>query len=249
MPKLVKELDDACAPLIDAADAVGGRVWILSEYGHCDVSRAVYLNRALREAGLLSVRLGPFGEQLETYLSRAFAVCDHQVAHVYVRDPGDIPRVRDVLIGVPGVAKLLIGDARSEIGLRHERSGEIVALSDRDAWFAYPFWLDDRLAPDYARTVAIHHKPGYDPCELFVDPAIRFPMLSIGRRLIQKKLGFRMKMDVIPLDASMIRGSHGLIAANEQDGPLLACDGDKPNGTLPMWSVRDRVLEALGLPE
>src|SRR5207249_1382875 len=92
MPKLVRELDDACEPLLDVAKSTGARVWVVSEYGHCQVSRTVYPNRALREAGLLSVRLGPFGEQLDTFTSRAFAVCDHQLAHVYVHDPADAPK-------------------------------------------------------------------------------------------------------------------------------------------------------------
>ena len=92
MAKAVRELDDACAPLLDAAAEAGARVWVVSEYGHCDVTRPVYLNRALRTAGLLAVRRGPFGEQLDTFQSRAFAVCDHQVAHVYVRDADDVPR-------------------------------------------------------------------------------------------------------------------------------------------------------------
>src|SRR5581483_4499796 len=99
MPRLVRELDDACAPLLDTAREVGARVWVVSEYGHCDVSRPVYLNRSLRQAEFLRVRLGPFGEQLDTFASRAFAVCDHQLAHVYVRDPADVPRVRDLLAG------------------------------------------------------------------------------------------------------------------------------------------------------
>lgn len=247
MPKLVMELDDACASLLDVAATIGARVWIVSEYGHCDVSRPVYLNRALREAGLLTVRRGPFGEQLETYLSRAFAVGDHQVAHVYVGDAADIPRTRDVLATLPGVARVLAGEERAGIGLRHERAGEWVVLSDRDAWFAYPFWLDDREAPDYARTVAIHHKPGYDPCELFLDPALRFPKLRIARRLLQKAIGFRMKMDVIPLDASIVKGSHGLIAADPKDGPLFVGDGERPGDVVPMTSVRDAVLRALDL--
>jgi len=247
MPKLVRELDDACAPLLDAATAIGARVWVVSEYGHCDVTRPVHLNRALREAGLLTVRGSPFGEQLETYLSRAFAVCDHQVAHVYVRDPVDIPRARDLLATLPGVARVLAGEERAEVGLRHERAGELVVLSDHDAWFAYPFWLDDRLAPDYARTVAIHHKPGYDPCELFFDPALSFPKLRVARRLLQKKLGFRMKMDVTPLDASLVKGSHGLVAADPHDGPLLVGDGERPGDTMPMTAVRDAVLRALDL--
>jgi hypothetical protein len=123
----------------------------------------------------------------------------------------------------------------------------LVVLAERDAWFAYPFWLDDRVAPDYARAVAIHHKPGYDPCELFIDPAIRFPKWRLARRLLQKKLGFRMTMDVVPLDASIVRGSHGLAAAEPNDGPLLVADGPRPEGALPMTALRDRVLEAMDL--
>ena len=187
MAKCVKELDDAVAPILDAAAKWGTQVWVVSEYGHCDVTRPVYPNRVLRTAGLLEVRPGPFGEQLDLYGSRAFAVCDHQIAHVYVQDPADIPRVRDVLAPVPGVGRVLARDERAEVRLDHPRSGEIVLLSDRDAWFAYPFWLDDAVAPDYARCVAIHHKPGFDPCELFFDPKLRAPKLHAGRRLVAKE--------------------------------------------------------------
>ncbi|HVL11797.1 MAG TPA: alkaline phosphatase family protein, partial [Gemmata sp.] len=137
MPRCLKELDDACAPLLDAAKAVGAKVWVVSEYGHCDVTTPVYLNRELRKVGLLEVRRGPFGEQLDLYGSRAFAVVDHQLAHVYVRDPADVPRVRDVLAPVVGVAKVFAGEERAAIGLDHERSGELVLLSRPDAWFAY----------------------------------------------------------------------------------------------------------------
>lgn len=247
MPRLVKQLDDACEPLLAAAKKAGARVWVVSEYGHCDVSKPVYLNRVLRAAGLLAVRKGPFGEQLETYQSRAFAVCDHQVAHVYVRDAADISRTKDLLTTLPGVARVLAGEERAEVSLRHERAGELIVLSERDAWFAYPFWLDDALAPDYARAVAIHHKPGYDPCELFLDPAIRLPKLKLARKLLSKKLGFRMTMDVVPLDATLVKGSHGLIATDPLDGPLFVGDGEKPEGVLAMTSIRDRVLWALGL--
>jgi predicted AlkP superfamily pyrophosphatase or phosphodiesterase len=248
MARHVRDLDDACAPLLDAAKSAGARVWVVSEYGHCDVTRPVYLNRALREAGLLAVRHGPFGEALDTFASRAFAVCDHQLAHVYVRHPADIDRVRDLLTGVPGVARVLAREERGEFGLRHPRSGELIALAARDAWFAYPFWLDDRLAPDYARTVAIHHKPGYDPCELFFDPALRFPKLRVARRLAQKALGFRMKLDVVPLNASVVRGSHGLPAADPLDRPLLIGDGPHPGDDLPLTAVHGLVLGALGEP-
>lgn len=247
MAECVRQLDDACDPLLAAATKRGADVWVVSEYGHCDVSRPVYPNSVLRAAGLLAVRGGPFGEQLDPYGSRAFAVVDHQLAHVYVADPADIPRVRDVLAAVPGVAKVLAGDERAEVGLVHDRSGELVLLSDRDAWFAYPFWLDDAAAPDYARAVAIHHKPGYDPCELFFDPKFRVPKLHAARRLLQKKLGFRTTFDVVPLDAAVVKGSHGLPAADPRDGAMLIGRGPKPAGDLAMTGVRDLILAALGL--
>jgi predicted AlkP superfamily pyrophosphatase or phosphodiesterase len=247
LAKCLKELDDAAAPLLDAAEQVGARVWLVSEYGHCDVTRPVEPNRVLRRAGLLEVRPGPFGEQLDLYASRAFAVVDHQLAHVYVRDPADVPRVRDVLAPVPGVAKVLAGDERAAIHLDHERSGELVLLAEPDAWFANPFWLDDRHAPDYARAVAIHHKPGFDPCELFFDPRLWFPKLHAARRLLQKKLGFRTTMDVVPLDATVVRGSHGLAATDPTDKPVLVGHGPHPGPTVPMTEVKELLLTALGL--
>jgi len=245
LPRLVQELDDACAPLLDQARASGARVWVVSEYGHCDVTRAVEPNRILRKAGLLGVRPGPFGEIFDPFTSRAFAVCDHQVAHIYIKDPQDIPRVHDLLAGEPGVARLFSGHGRHEVGLDHPRSGEIVALSEPDAWFAYPFWLDDRLAPDYARTVDIHRKPGYDPCELFLDPAIKIPQIRLARRLLAKKLGFRTLFDLIPLDPSLVKGSHGLRAAQSEDRPILIGDGLDPASSLETTDVHRLLLEAL----
>jgi predicted AlkP superfamily pyrophosphatase or phosphodiesterase len=250
MPRLVRELDDACVPLLEAAKTAGARVWVVSEYGHVSVRRAVQPNRALRQAGLLAVRPGPFGEILETFESRAFAVCDHQLAHVYVNDPADVPRVRDLIAGLPGVARVLGGEERAELDLNHPRTGELVALSEPDAWFAYPFWLDDRQAPDFARTVDIHRKPGYDPCELFFDPKLWWPKGRAALRLVQKLLGFRYRMDVVPLDAMLVKGSHGLRATNPADQPLLLGDGPAPaSEEVPMTAVRDLVLQALDLAE
>jgi predicted AlkP superfamily pyrophosphatase or phosphodiesterase len=249
MARHVKDLDDACAPLLDAAKEIGAQVWVVSEYGHCDVSQPIYLNRALRTAGLLEVRDGPFGEQLDLYGSRAFAVVDHQLAHVYVRNADDLARVCGLLAAIPGVAKVYAGEERAEIGLNHPRSGELVVLSEPTAWFAYPFWLDDARAPDYARAVAIHHKPGFDPCELFFDPALWFPKLHTARRLIQKKLGFRTIFDVVPLDARIVRGSHGLAAANPLDRPILIGHGPNPGASVPMTDVKQLLLTALGLPD
>lgn len=228
MPRLVGELDRACEPLLDAAKTAGARVWVVSEYGHVPVRRAVLPNRALRRAGLLAVRPGPFGENLDTFGSRAFAVCDHQLAHVYAAEPADLGQVRELLSGLPGVARVLGGDERAELDLCHPRSGELIALSEPDAWFAYPFWLDDRQAPDYARTVDIHRKPGYDPCELFFDPQRWFPCGRAAARILQKKLGFRALVDVVPLDPALVRGSHGLPTEDPADQPLLIADGPKP---------------------
>jgi predicted AlkP superfamily pyrophosphatase or phosphodiesterase len=246
-PRLLRELDDACLPILDAARSIGARVWVVSEYGHCTVRRAVEPNRVLRRAGLLTARSGPFGEQLDTFTSRAFAVCDHQLAHIYVNDPADVSRVRDEIARLDGVARVLVGEERAEFALDHPRAGDLVALSASDAWFAYPFWLDDRQAPDYARTVNIHAKPGYDPCELFLDPQLLWPRGRVVRRLLQKKLGFRTLFDVIPLDTSLVRGSHGLAAADPMDRPVLIGDGPPPDADSPMPAVHGLLLRALGL--
>lgn len=237
LPRVVRELDEACAPLLDAAGQVGARVWVVNEYAHVQVRQPVLLNRSLRRAGLLAVRPGPFGENLETFHSRAFAVCDHQLAHVYVREAGDVARVREVVQALPGVARVLAGDEREALGLRHPRAGELVALAQPDAWFAYPFWLDDRQAPDYARTVDIHRKPGYDPCELFFDPRLRFPKLRVVRKLAAKKLGFRTLLDVVPLDPSLVKGSHGLPANDPADRPILVGDGPAPPADLAQTDI------------
>jgi len=249
MARLVHELDDACAPICEAAAAVGARVWVVSEYGHADVSRPVLLNRALRESGLLSVRPGPFGEMLDTFGSRALAVCDHQVAHVYLRraDKSLLEQVRGLLACLPGVEHVLAGEERRQVGLDHQRSGELVVLAQRDSWFAYPYWLDDRLAPDFARTVDVHRKPGYDPCELFFDPHLLWPKGRVLRRLVQKRLGFRTLFDVVPLDPGLVRGSHGVAAQHDDDRPVLIGDGEAPpgDGSILMTAVRDLVLRAL----
>lgn len=228
LPRLLQELDTAAGIVLDAAEKVGATVFALSEYGITDVQRPVFLNRILREAGFLTVRDGPFGENLDPFLSRAFAVADHQVAHIYIRNPADIPCVEERLATVRGVGQILGEKEKKEYGLDHPRSGELIALAERDVWFAYPYWLEDSRAPDFARTVDIHRKIGYDPCELFFDPALRYPKLRFLLRLVQKKLGFRTRFDIIPLDPSLVRGSHGLLPSDPQEGPVFLSNGSEP---------------------
>jgi predicted AlkP superfamily pyrophosphatase or phosphodiesterase len=219
--KALGEVDAVCGELFDLARQKDLRVVVLSEYGITEVSDAVHVNRALREAGFLRVREELGLEQLDAGASRAFAVADHQVAHVYVRNPADLPAVRALCEKLEGVERVLDGAGKRAAGLDHERSGELVLVSRADRWFSYYFWLDDARAPDYARTVDIHLKPGYDPVELFIDPKLAFPMLKVGRRLLARKLGFRNLLDVIPLDAKLVKGSHGRLTDRAEDGPLF----------------------------
>ena len=243
-PARVGEADHAAGVVLDAAHEIGAEVVAFSEYGIDPVHRAALPNRALREAGLLAVRDGPFGEALDTFRSRAFAVCDHQIAHVYVADPADRGRVADLLGALPGVGEVLAGEARRRAGLDHVRSGDLVLLADRDAWFAYPYWLDERRAPDFARTVDIHRKPGYDPLELFTDPRIAFPRLRVARRLLGRALGMRYLMDVVPLDPALVKGSHGLAPPDPAAGPVLL--SGRPVGAA-VRGLADLATDALAL--
>ncbi len=217
----LQEIDALCGNLIEYYENRGAQVIVLSEYGIAAVSQPVHLNRMLRQLGLLTVREELGRELLDPGASKAFAVADHQVAHVYVNDPFYIPKVRSLLEATDGVAYVLDNTEKQTHHLNHPRSGELVAVSQPDTWFTYYYWLDDNHAPDFARTVDIHRKPGYDPVELFLDPQIKLPKLKIGLKLLKKQLGFRYLMDVIPLDASLVRGSHGCVNADAADGPLL----------------------------
>jgi len=194
---------------------------ILSEYGITQVDHPIHLNRVFREAGWLAVREELGLEILDPGASKAFAVADHQVAHIYINDKSILPDVKRRLETVQGINLVLDDDQKIELGINHERAGDLIVVSDENAWFTYYYWLDDDRAPDFARTVDIHRKPGFDPVELFIDPEINFPKIHILKRILQKKIGLRMLMDVIPLDATLINGSHGCRPSNRKDWPIL----------------------------
>jgi predicted AlkP superfamily pyrophosphatase or phosphodiesterase len=245
----LRELDAVCGSLIDYAAASGREVIVVSEYGITPVRDAVHINRALREAGLIAVRPEEFGREiLDPGASAAFAVADHQVAHVYVNDGSRLFEVRSVLEKVDGIESILDQDGKRRIGLDHERSGELVAISKADRWFSYYYWLDDALAPDFARTVDIHRKPGYDPVELFVDPQIRLPMLATAWRLAKRKLGMRTLLDVISLkDTALVKGSHGRLTDDPQHGPLVISSRPDllPSGAVEATAFKQLVLDHL----
>jgi predicted AlkP superfamily pyrophosphatase or phosphodiesterase len=217
----LRDVDAVCGDLISHFEGRGARVVMLSEYGIAPVDKPIHLNRALRERGLLAVREELGLEVFDPGASTAFAVADHQVAHVYVNDRDRLSEVRALVEGLDGVAEVLDDEGKRRHGIDHERAGELVAIAVPGAWFTYYYWLDDRRAPDFARTVDIHRKPGYDPVELFIDPALKLPKLKLGLTLAKKQLGFRYLMDVIPLDASLVRGSHGRPPASPDEGPLF----------------------------
>lgn len=241
------QVDAVCADLITFYEGRGARVIVLSEYGIEDVSSPVHLNRVLREHGLIAVRDELGHEMLDPGASAAFAVADHQVAHVYVNDRARLHEVRGILERTTGVERVLGAEERAAWGLAHERAGDLVAIASRGAWFTYYFWLDDRRAPDFARTVEIHRKPGYDPVELFLDPAIRIPALTVGWKLMKRKAGFRSLLDVIPLDASLVKGSHGRQTAWDEEGPVLISREKAlvPSNRITSVDVHDHILRHL----
>jgi predicted AlkP superfamily pyrophosphatase or phosphodiesterase len=218
----VEEIDAVCKDLITFYEERDTRVVVLSEYGIEPVRQPVSLNRVLRKHGYITVREEKGGEVLIPGGSRAFAVADHQVAHIYIEDASDIETVKKMLEEIPGVDVILDKKGKKEHNLDHPRAGELIAIANPDAWFTYYYWLNDEKAPDFAPTVDIHTKPGYDPAELLIDPEISFPKLKAGARLLQKKLGFRYNMDLIPIQGSGVKGSHGRLAPSAEKRPLIA---------------------------
>jgi predicted AlkP superfamily pyrophosphatase or phosphodiesterase len=242
------KIDRVAGELAEWAANAGYTVVVLSEYGITPVRDGLHINRVLRRAGLLAVQRVDLGwELLDAGASEAFAVADHQVAHVYVRNPARVPEVKALLAATEGIAEVLDREAALHHGLGHERAGELVAVSAPDRWFTYYYWLDDATMPDFARTVDIHRKPGYDPVELFLDPTISLPKLKIAWKLAKKSLGLRTLMDLIGTDASIVRGSHGRLPVTRDEGPVFLCsDRRAARDELAMHEVRDTLLDLVG---
>jgi len=218
--KDLKLIDEVVGDLIAFFEERSIQVILLSEYGISDVDRPVHLNRIFREKGWITIKDELGLEQLDCGASKAFAVADHQVAHVYVNDPSIRDEVRAVLESTEGVESVLDQSGKREAGIDHERAGDFVVVSDERSWFTYYYWMDDDVAPDFARCVDIHRKVGYDPVELFIDPKLKVPALKVAAFLLKKKLGFRCLLDVIPLDASLVKGSHGRIPEDKGEWPV-----------------------------
>ncbi len=242
----LRAIDRVAGELIDLARRLDMEVIVLSEYGIRPVSSSVSINRVLRREGLLAVQETLGWELLDPGASRAFALSDHQIAHVYVRDPRDVLPVKRLLEGVDGIDYALDRDGQAAFGLDHDRSGEIVAVSAKDRWFDYYYWLNESRAPDFAPTVDIHRKPGYDPAELFLDPKKKLLKLQIAYKLARKMLGFRYLLDVIPTSSELVRGSHGRLPDRPEEGPVLICSSRKSQKShFEMTQVPEVLLETI----
>ena len=177
--------------------------------------------------------------------ARAFAVADHQVAHVYVKDPSSIDRCKAIFENTEGVAKVLDANAQEAAQINHERTGDLFMIAQPGYWFTYDYWINSANAPGFARQVDIHTKPGYDPRELFLDPSIRFPKLAIGKHLLKQRLGLRSNLSVIPLDTSLVKGSHGRIDQDHGHRPLLITPlrAQSDSELVPSTDVRKIILD------
>ncbi len=238
--KELNEIDEVLKKLITFYENKGAEIIILSEYGISPVNNPIHLNRIFREHGLLAIREERGLELLDAGASKAFVVADHQIAHVYINDPSVKEQVMQLLKDVQGVERILDEKEQKDFHINHERSGDLVLMADQDSWFTYYFWLDDAKAPDYARCVDIHKKPGYDPVEMFMSSKLR-----AGYKLLRKKAGFRYVMDVIPLDANLVKGSHGRVGVSEEFQPILITNDKLKQESISADTVFDLIMHVL----
>jgi predicted AlkP superfamily pyrophosphatase or phosphodiesterase len=235
----LKEIDAVVKDLVSYYQSKNARIILLSEYGINNVSKPIHINRLLRENNLLAIREERGLELLDAGASKAFAVADHQVAHVYINDSSVTEKVHSVIEKLDGVALVLDKEKQKKYHISHKRSGDFVLMANEESWFTYYFWLDDAKAPDYARVVDIHKKPGYDPVELFMTSKAR-----AGYKLLRKKMALRYVMDVIPLNANLIKGSHGGLIKDSNLHPVLITD-KKQKDNLVATDVYDIIWQHL----
>ncbi|MCY4778350.1 alkaline phosphatase family protein [Sphingobacterium sp. UT-1RO-CII-1] len=237
--KELSEIDNLLEKLVGYFESRSVEVVLLSEYGIAPVNKPVHLNRVLRKEGLLAIRVERGLELLDAGASDAFSVSDHQVAHIYCKTEEIKQRVKKIIEKIPGVNKVLDREEQKAYQVDHERTGDLLVLADRDAWFTYYFWLDDNKAPDYARMVDIHKKPGYDPVEMFMTSKSRAIY-----KLLLKKIGFRAVLDITPLDANLVKGSHGIVDVDEAYYPILIGKDDF-EGFVDPTSVKQYLLDKI----
>ncbi len=215
------EIDKVVADLVNYYKGQNAKIILLSEYGINNVNKPIHINRILRDNGLISIRLERDYELLDAGISKAFATADHQIAHIYFNDISKKNSVKKLLENTPGIAKVLDNEGKEKHKIDHPRSGDLIAIAEPESWFTYYYWNSDTKAPDFARLVDIHRKPGYDPVEMFMNPKNPLIKLRAAYKLARKLLGFRYLMDVIPLDATLVKGSHGSLFVGKEFYPIL----------------------------
>jgi len=244
--KELGEIDEVVKQLIEHFESAGAEIILLSEYGINPVNQPVHVNRYLREHGHIAIREEQGLELLDAGASEAFSASDHQIAHIYIKDKSKIEQIRYELEDLPGIKLILDKEEQKEYHLANKRSGDLVLVANDNAWFTYYYWLDDQKAPDFARLVDIHKKPGYDPVEMFMDPKNPFIKLKAAYKLARKLAGFRYLMNVIPLNANLIKGSHGSPFVEKQFYPIFVSSNAEDKELEP-HEVYGRIFRTLEL--
>lgn len=240
--KELSEIDALCKELISFYEARGVKIILLSEYGICNVNNPIHINRILRKEGLISIREEQGLELLDPGASKAFAIADHQIAHIYLNDKSVKDKVINILKKTKGIKHVLDEEGKNLHNIAHERSGDIVVVAEPESWFTYYYWEDEKFAPDFAKTVDIHRKPGYDPLEMFFAKK-PFIKVKAAYKLLRKKLGFRYLMNVISTDPSLIKGSHGSTDISKEYYPLLISKETLKNGEIEAPEVYDIIMQ------
>lgn len=238
----LRVIDDLVGELINFFSTRNVEVVLLSEYGIAPVNKPIHINRILRKQGLLELRIERGRELLDAAACQAFAVADHQIAHVHVKDEQVKLQVKQLLAETPGIAKVLDKDEMAAYHINHERAGDLVLLAEREAWFTYYFWENDAVAPDYARMVDIHKKPGYDPVEMFMSSKSRAMY-----KLFLKKIGIRANLDITPLDAHLVKGSHGITDVAPEYFPIFIGDIQQQDELINPIDIKQLLLDKIFL--